>query len=353
MAQTQLENAYKPTVPRSGRFARTTINKRVAVLGAGEQSHYILNKVRRTDTFDYEIVGVFDDRIERTDKIVAGHDFLGTTGDLIEFASTNQCDRIILAMPWSAADRIAVIMEKLRVLSIDVSLAPDLIAQKYPVIYSDDLGLPLFDLSIKPLSDVEVLFKRCADAILASIALVVLLPVFAITAIAIKLDSKGPVFFVQRRYGINRASLMMFKFRTMRDDCRDDDGEVLTRRNDIRVTRVGRFLRKYSVDELPQLLNVLKGDMSIVGPRPHTSKAKAGNTLYRDAVASYNMRYRVKPGMTGWAQVNGWRGETDTREKLQKRVEHDLYYIDNWTPLLDLVILIRTVWICGMGRNAF
>jgi len=334
-------------------LAHASTNKKVAVLGAGELGQFILNNANHSDTNKYEVVGLFDDRIERTEEVVAGHKVLGTTDDLIEFACANEVDQIILAMPRTADDRIAAIMEKLRVLSIDVSLAPDSVALRFPVKISNDLGFPVFDISIKPLTELEALLKRCTDAILALIALVLLLPVFVITAIAIKLDSKGPVFFVQRRYGFNRRPLMIYKFRTMRTDSQDDNAEVLTTRNDPRVTRLGRFLRKSSIDELPQLLNVLMGDMSMVGPRPHATKAKAGNTLYPEAVATYTMRYRVKPGITGWAQVNGWRGETDTHEKLERRVEHDLYYIENWTPKLDLVILFRTVWICVLGRNAY
>jgi len=334
-------------------FAKNTAARKVAVLGAGDQGQRLLNQLSLSGNAVCEVAGVFDDRAERTKDVVAGHKVLGTTEDLIEFASANQCERILVAMPWSAADRISNIMEKLSVLSIDISLVPDLIASRFPVKYSDDFGLPLFELSRKPLTDLETLFKRAADLIVASIAIVVLSPVFLLTAIAIKLDSKGPVFFIQRRYGFNRQPLMIFKFRSMKIESQDDDGEVLATRDDDRVTRVGNFLRKSSIDELPQLLNVLAGDMSVVGPRPHATKAKAGNVLYREAVEDYAMRYRVKPGITGWAQVNGWRGETDTTEKLEKRVEHDLYYIANWSPLLDVVIIFRTLWVCVTGRNAF
>ena len=172
-------------------------------------------------------------------------------------------------------------------------------------------------------------------------------------AAAIKLDSPGPVLFRQRRYGLNNEMIEVFKFRTMRADATDRNAERLTARNDPRVTRVGAFLRRTSLDELPQFLNVLRGDMSVVGPRPHATAAKAGGLLYPEAVRGYHARHRVKPGITGWAQVNGWRGETETVEQIARRVECDLYYIEHWTVAFDLWIVLRTVFGGFAGRNAY
>jgi lipopolysaccharide/colanic/teichoic acid biosynthesis glycosyltransferase len=164
-----------------------------------------------------------------------------------------------------------------------------------------------------------------------------------ITAIAIKLDSKGPVFFRQKRYGFNNEMIEVFKFRSMYVEGCDATASKLVTKHDPRVTRVGRFIRKTSIDELPQLLNVVfKGNLSLVGPRPHAVHAKAENRLYDQVVDGYFARHKVKPGITGWAQINGWRGETDTEDKIQRRVEHDLYYIENWSIWLDLRILLRT-----------
>jgi lipopolysaccharide/colanic/teichoic acid biosynthesis glycosyltransferase len=174
-----------------------------------------------------------------------------------------------------------------------------------------------------------------------------------LVAIAIKAESRGPVLFKQRRFGLGAMPFEIFKFRTMYSHCTDHDAEQLTTRSDMRVTRVGRFLRRFNIDELPQLLNVIRGDMSLVGPRPHAVKAKAGGHLYKDAVAEYSARFRVKPGITGWAQVNGWRGDTDTVKKLEMRVEHDLYYISNWSLGFDLWILLLTVIKGFAGNNAY
>jgi lipopolysaccharide/colanic/teichoic acid biosynthesis glycosyltransferase len=182
---------------------------------------------------------------------------------------------------------------------------------------------------------------------------VVMLPVMGFIALCIKLDSSGPVFFRQKRYGFNNQVIDVVKFRTLRFEQQDDLAKQLVTHNDPRVTRVGRFLRHMSLDELPQLLNVLTGQMSIVGPRPHALNASAGGRLYAEVVEKYAIRHKVKPGITGWAQVNGWRGETDTEEKIRKRVEHDLYYIKNWSLTLDLTIILRTPWSLLKGNNAY
>jgi exopolysaccharide biosynthesis polyprenyl glycosylphosphotransferase len=184
--------------------------------------------------------------------------------------------------------------------------------------------------------------------------LVLLSPVFLATAIAVKLDSRGPVLFRQKRYGFNNELIEVFKFRSMHVDQCDAAAMKLVTKGDPRVTRVGRFIRKTSIDELPQLLNVvLKGDLSLVGPRPHALQAKADNRLYDQVVDGYFARHKVKPGITGWAQVNGWRGETDTEEKIQRRVEHDLYYIENWSVFFDLYILAVTPFALLKSDNAY
>jgi lipopolysaccharide/colanic/teichoic acid biosynthesis glycosyltransferase len=174
-----------------------------------------------------------------------------------------------------------------------------------------------------------------------------------LVALAIRLDSKGPVLFKQKRYGFNNELIEVFKFRSMYHAASDADAAKLVTKGDSRVTRVGRFIRRTSLDELPQFFNVLRGELSLVGPRPHATKAKAADQLYNDVVDGYFARHRVKPGITGWAQVNGWRGETDTAEKLQRRVEHDLYYIENWSLAFDLYILWRTPISLLKSENAY
>jgi lipopolysaccharide/colanic/teichoic acid biosynthesis glycosyltransferase len=167
-------------------------------------------------------------------------------------------------------------------------------------------------------------------------------PVFAAVALAVRFDSKGPILFKQKRYGFNNELIEVYKFRSMYADKADADARKLVTKGDPRVTRVGNFIRKTSLDELPQLLNVLRGELSLVGPRPHATQASAAGSLYESVVDGYFARHKVKPGMTGWAQINGWRGETDTAEKIERRVEHDLYYIENWSLTFDLYILART-----------
>jgi lipopolysaccharide/colanic/teichoic acid biosynthesis glycosyltransferase len=179
-------------------------------------------------------------------------------------------------------------------------------------------------------------------------------PAMLLTAAAIKLDSRGPVFFRQKRYGFNNELIEVYKFRSMHADKCDATASKLVQRGDARVTRVGKFIRKASIDELPQLINVVfKGNLSLVGPRPHAVHAKAEDRLYDEAVDGYFARHRVKPGITGWAQISGWRGETDTHEKIQRRVEHDLYYIENWSVLFDLFILAKTPLALAKTENAF
>jgi len=178
-------------------------------------------------------------------------------------------------------------------------------------------------------------------------------PLMLAIAAIIKVDSPGPVFFKQKRYGFNNRLITVWKFRTMHWDRTDGDAEIQTTKNDPRVTRVGKFLRRTSLDEIPQLINVLLGDMSLVGPRPHAIATKAAGKLFEEVVEEYTARHRVKPGITGWAQVNGWRGETDTGEQIQQRVRHDLYYIDNWSIPFDLKILLLTAFVVLLRKNAY
>jgi exopolysaccharide biosynthesis polyprenyl glycosylphosphotransferase len=195
--------------------------------------------------------------------------------------------------------------------------------------------------------------KWLFDRVIGGLALLCLSPVMLLVAIAIKLESRGPVFFKQKRYGFNNELIEVYKFRSLRTDLQDKNAERLVTANDPRVTRVGRFLRRSSIDELPQLITVLKGGMSMVGPRPHATAAKAASRLYQDVVDGYFARHRVNPGISGWAQINGWRGETDTEDKILRRTEHDLYYIDNWSIWLDLYIIIKTPLALLKGENAY
>jgi exopolysaccharide biosynthesis polyprenyl glycosylphosphotransferase len=205
----------------------------------------------------------------------------------------------------------------------------------------------------RPLSDWNAAVKAVFDRVVAAFALVLLAPVMLATALAVKLDSRGPVFFRQKRHGFNNEIIEVLKFRSMYAEMADVNAARQVTKDDPRVTRVGRFIRKTSLDELPQLVNVLRGELSLVGPRPHAIETKAGNRLYQDVVDGYFARHRMKPGITGWAQVNGWRGETDTVEKLERRIEHDLHYIENWSLSFDLYILAMTPISLFNTRNAY
>jgi Undecaprenyl-phosphate glucose phosphotransferase len=302
-----------------------------------------------------KICGVFDDRSEaRTQESVAGCPRLGGLGALIRYCRSMHIDLLIVALPLSAERRVLEIIKRLWVLPVDIRLAAQTSALRFrPRAYSFVGDVPLLDIIDKPITDWNVVIKRTFDfagAVLASIALA---PVMALVALAIRLDSRGPVLFRQKRYGFNNELIEVCKFRSMYADKTDAGAERLVTKDDARVTRVGRFIRKTSLDELPQLFNVIRGELSLVGPRPHALEAKAANRLYHDVVDGYFARHKVKPGITGWAQVNGWRGETDTPEKIHKRVEHDLYYIDNWSVGFDLYILFRTPLALLSTKNAY
>jgi Undecaprenyl-phosphate glucose phosphotransferase len=246
-------------------------------------------------------------------------------------------------------------LKKLWVLPVDIRLSAHTNQLRFrPRSYSYIGSVPVLDVFDRPIADWDVVMKSLFDKVVGSLALLAALPVMAIVALAIKLDSRGPILFRQKRYGFNNELIEVYKFRSMYHDQADATAAKLVTKGDARVTRVGRFIRKTSLDELPQFLNVVfKGNLSLVGPRPHAVHAKAVDRLYDEAVDGYFARHRVKPGITGWAQINGWRGETDSQEKIQARVEHDLYYIENWSVLFDLYILAMTPFALAKTENAY
>jgi Undecaprenyl-phosphate glucose phosphotransferase len=277
-----------------------------------------------------------------------------TIDDLIARVRRDHIDTIVIAIPKLTRRRLKHIMESLRDVPVDVRVCPNSVTLDLTSSgVSHIAGLPLLNAIDRPLTNWRSATKEVEDRILASIILLLISPVLLAVAALIKIDSPGPVLFRQKRYGYNNQLITVFKFRTMRQDQQDDMAGQLTQRNDPRITRIGAFLRRTSLDELPQFLNVLRGEMSIVGPRPHAISAKAGGVLYHDAVSHYAARHRVKPGITGWAQINGWRGTTDTVDQIEKRVEHDLYYIEHWSLWLDLKIIVLTVFKGFSGQNAY
>ena len=301
-------------------------------------------------------MGLFDDRVDdRSPDTVDGCPKLGKVADLIEFARRTPVDLVIVSLPLSAEKRVLEMLTQLWVLPVDIRLSAHMSKLKFTNrAYSYVGDVPVFDMADRPISDWNLVFKWLFDKVVALVALILLSPVMIATAIAIKLESPGPVFFIQKRHGFNNELIRIFKFRSMRTDMIDQSASKLVTKNDPRVTKVGKFIRRTSIDELPQLFNVLRGELSIVGPRPHALQAKAENQLYYEAVEGYFARHRVKPGMTGWAQVNGWRGETDTIDKIMQRVNHDLYYIEHWSILLDLYIVLMTpVSLVSKNENAY
>jgi len=336
---------------RQGRLDRRTV-----VVGADANGAQLIEAIEAQPDSDVRIIGVFDDRgDDRTPTLCAGHSKLGTVDDLVEFARRTRVDLVLFTLPITAEARILQMLRKLWVLPVDIRLSAHTNKLRFrPRSYSYIGNVPVLDVFDRPITDWDVVIKWLFDKIVGGLALLTLLPVMVVVAIAIKLDSKGPVLFRQKRYGFNNDLIEVFKFRSMYTDKTDATASKLVTKGDPRVTRVGRFIRKTSLDELPQLFNVvLKGNLSLVGPRPHAVHAKAEDRLYDEAVDGYFARHRVKPGMTGWAQVNGWRGETDSQEKIQRRVEHDLYYIENWSVMFDLYILAITPFALLKSENAY
>ena len=325
----------------------------VAVVGAGAVAQHLLRDLTVRGS-GIRIIGVYDDDAGQLPSRCMGHPIRGTIDDLVKDARRSHIDTVIVALPL-AADRLLVdTLNKLCLLPVNVRLCPDAFGLRLgPVGVSHIAGHTFLNAMDRPLSDWRWIAKEIEDRLLGAIILALIGPLMLAIALLIKLDSPGPVFFRQKRYGFNNRLIEVWKFRTMYTDKTDENATQLTRRNDPRVTRLGAFLRRTSLDEIPQFINVVRGEMSIVGPRPHALAAKAGALLYQDAVKYYDARHRVKPGITGWAQVNGWRGETDTVEQIKKRVEHDLYYIEHWSLLLDLQIIVRTILGGFTGQHAF
>jgi Undecaprenyl-phosphate glucose phosphotransferase len=332
------------------------LDRRTAIVGGGAPAEDLIRALEAQADTGIRICGVFDDRAdERSPDIVAQYPKLGSVDDLVEFARRTRLDLVIFTLPISAETRLLQMLRKLWILPIDVRLAAHMSKLRFrPRSYSYIGSVPVLDVFDKPIADWDVVTKWLFDKIVGSLMLVALSPVLLLTALAVKLDSKGPVFFRQRRYGFNNELIEVFKFRSMYVEQSDANAARLVTKGDPRVTRVGRFIRKTSLDELPQLFNVVFfGNLSLVGPRPHAVQAKADNRLYDQVVDGYFARHRVKPGITGWAQINGWRGETDTEEKIQRRVEHDLFYIENWSVLFDLYIIARTPLSLLKSENAY
>jgi Undecaprenyl-phosphate glucose phosphotransferase len=328
------------SVRRMRRSGRLVPN--VVIVGATANAERLI--AHALERRDVAVLGVFDDRKTRTAESLHGVPFLGDTSALVGHRIMPYVDRVVITVSSTAQARVKALVEKLRVLPNDITLFVDLGAtDAHDETLSRLADIPLAHLSGRPTDARRALAKRAQDLVVGSLALVLGAPLMALIALLVKLDSPGPVLFRQRRHGFNNEEIVVWKFRSMRDDMRDPDCERQVEVGDARVTRFGGFIRRTSLDELPQIFNVLKGEMSLVGPRPHALNMKTGEVESARLVAEYAHRHRIKPGMTGWAAIRGSRGPVDTPERVRERVALDIDYIERQSFWLDLYIMVMTL----------
>ena len=333
---------------KSGRLAL-----KIAVVGYGELARQVDRQMRQLGERNLRVVGFYDpeEGAEEAGQSPEHGRLRGGLVRLVEDIQRGDVDEVVVAMPWSQEKRIREILKSLAALSINVRICPDVFTLYLPLRGMTSVaGVAFLDVFERPLSGWDLVLKNLEDRVLTPIICLVFLIPCLLIALRIKLDSRGPVLFRQTRFGFNNNPINVLKFRTMYVDRGLEQGVPQATRNDPRVTRVGRLLRRTSLDELPQLLNVLKGEMSLVGPRPH---AVDHNYKYAAMIDEYLGRHRMKPGMTGWAQVNGLRGETQTVEQMRARVQYDLSYIDNWSLWFDLRILSLTLFVGFISKRAY
>jgi putative colanic acid biosynthesis UDP-glucose lipid carrier transferase len=335
------------SVRRHGNNARP-----VGIVGARELGAYLARTILAAPWMGLRPIGFYDDRRPSGGRPLAREpvEVVGSFDALVNHARQGSVDIVYIALPMRAETRIQDLVAKLSDTTASVYMVPDFFMFNLLHASWDNIGdLPVVSISETPFYGVDGFVKRLEDIVISGLLLLLLAPVMLAVAAAVKLTSPGPAIFRQQRYGLRGNRIEVWKFRTM--TVSENDGPIVqARKDDPRVTRLGAFLRRTSLDELPQLINVLSGSMSLVGPRPH---AVAHNEQYRRLIDRYMLRHKVKPGITGWAQVNGWRGETDTLEKMQKRVEFDLAYIHNWSLTLDLKILFLTALRVLTDKNAY
>ena len=326
-------------------------NRTVVIVGMTQNGFHFARDLENKPEFGYNVVGFYEDRSERAyNEILNHYSLLGNFDDMILAARRGEWDQIYIALPVEARSRMLRLLDELSDSATPIRLLPDyfttnLLHSKFIEI-ADNPVLCIYD---SPFSADHAFIKRIEDLLLGSIILTLISPILLAIAVAVKLTSKGPVLFKQTRYGLKGEKILVWKFRSM-TVCEDGDTVTQATRGDSRYTKIGEFLRKTSLDELPQFFNVLQGTMSIVGPRPH---AVAHNEQYRTLIPGYMLRHMIKPGITGWAQINGWRGETNTIYKMRKRVEFDLEYMREWSLWLDLKIIFFTIFRAFTDKNAY
>jgi putative colanic acid biosynthesis UDP-glucose lipid carrier transferase len=325
--------------------------KRVAVIaGGGSLGRKLAERIADTPILGVTVAGFFDDRGPDRLAGVTKERLLGGVDDLAGFVKKNRVDLIYVTLPMSSQPRIMKLCDELRDTTASLYFVPDIFVFDLIQGRMDTIGgIPVMAICETPFFGVNAMVKRISDIVLATLILILISPLLLAVALGVKLSSPGPILFKQRRYGLDGREVFVYKFRSMRVM---DDGAVVKQatKDDPRVTPFGAFIRRTSLDELPQFINVLQGRMSIVGPRPH---AVAHNEQYRKLIKGYMIRHKVKPGITGWAQVNGLRGETETVDKMQKRIEYDLDYLRHWSLKLDLQIIWKTIFVVLKKQNAY
>jgi putative colanic acid biosynthesis UDP-glucose lipid carrier transferase len=325
--------------------------QRAIIVGMNDQGMALAEKIQSTKLCRIALYGFVDSRSTNRLEGIASQKLLGKLDQIATIVRDNQIQLIYLSLPMASQPRILHILDELKDTTASIYFVPDMFVTDLVQGHTSSVyGMPVISVCESPFTGMDGAIKRASDVIFSSLILLMIFPVMAAIAIGVKWTSPGPVIFKQRRYGLDGQEILVYKFRSMTVT---EDGGVVTqaKKNDSRITPLGAFLRKTSLDELPQFINVLQGRMSIVGPRPH---AVAHNELYRKLIKGYMVRHKVKPGITGWAQVNGYRGETDTLDKMQGRIDYDLDYLRNWSLRLDLLIVFRTFWQAVRGdRNAY
>lgn len=329
-------------------------NQRLAIYGATITGAQLYRHIAAHPALTLDIIGVYDERsAPRLHDEALGLPLRGDIDQLVSDIREGQIDQVIIALPWSEDIYVRNIINRLTLTPVRIRLMPEFGLSARPQQRMVVLGdMPMMTLFERPVSGVDAVVKRIEDLVLVIPLAILAAPILLVTACAIKLDSPGPIFFRQPREGFNNQRFRIWKFRSMYSDESPARAVQQATRADPRITRVGRFIRATSIDELPQLLNVLAGEMSIVGPRPHAPSTRAGGIMFPNIINTYAARHKVKPGITGWAQVCGWRGETDTEDKLIYRVNHDLYYIEHWSIWFDIYIILRTAFVLA-GNNVY
>ncbi|MBN2751642.1 MAG: exopolysaccharide biosynthesis polyprenyl glycosylphosphotransferase [Rhodospirillaceae bacterium] len=327
---------------------------RIALIGAGPLGEALIEYLHSDDTKNaHEIVGVFDERSERLSSTVAGEPVQNGLAGLRRLIEHEAIDAIIITLYDAPSERMFEIIERIGTTAVDIYLPREHKDQEFPWNeYCELGGLPFLRIKGRPFRGFPAMFKTIEDGVLAFMALILTSPILLLAALALRLESPGPIMIRQWRIGLDGHLFPMFKLRSMHHDP-TDDGRLGAVEEDPRITRVGAFLRASSIDELPQILNVLRGEMSVIGPRPHVPNMLVEGIVYGETVSEYVARHRIKPGITGWAQVNGMRSGIHDIEKARRGVQLDLFYIENWTPWLDIKIIFRTVLGVFFSSSAF